>query len=159
MNETSSQGGDGFWPWKRKPKTKQPKGKISDELAELGYYARSLTPRNGWPDQRTSPLTFPSLFLLRPPLQHSHHHPHPYKHLRSLSLFPLPHLPTLTDRTGIPTPQKSLSPRHAHPVEQFLSRSVLEKWNAGCAVEFRIGRGMMLGCMLMRRCLWDDGVG
>jgi phosphatidylinositol phospholipase C delta len=41
------QGGDGFRPWKREPKTKQPKMKISDELAELGYYTRSLKPRKG----------------------------------------------------------------------------------------------------------------
>jgi phosphatidylinositol phospholipase C delta len=68
--------GSGLWPpWKRKPKTKQPKVKISDELAELGYYARSMKPRKGWLDQRKSLLTFPSLFFLRPALQHSHHHP------------------------------------------------------------------------------------
>ncbi|KIJ91546.1 hypothetical protein K443DRAFT_685938 [Laccaria amethystina LaAM-08-1] len=55
------QGGDGFRPWKREPKTKQPKVKISDELAELGYYARSLKLRKGWPDQ---PLTSPPHILI-----------------------------------------------------------------------------------------------
>ena len=131
-----SQGEDGLWPWKRKPKTKQPKVKISDELAELGYYARSMKPRKGWLDQRTSPLTYPSLFLLKafPSSTHTTT-PHPDKHLRNLSLLPHPHLPPPTDHTRIPTPQKSLSPRHAHPVEQFRTRGVLEEWNASCVVE------------------------
>ena len=48
-----------------KAKTKQLKVKISDELAELGYYARSMKPRKGWLDQRTSLLTFPSIFYLK----------------------------------------------------------------------------------------------
>jgi phosphatidylinositol phospholipase C delta len=88
------QGKDGFWPWKRKPKTKQPKAKISDELAELRYYVRSMKPRKGWPDQCTSLLTFPSLFLLKAFPSSTHIiTPHPNKHLRNLSL-PLPHLPT-----------------------------------------------------------------
>lgn len=53
--------GTGLWPWKRKPKTKQPKVKISDELAELGYYARSMKPRKGWLDQ---PLPSPPHILI-----------------------------------------------------------------------------------------------
>ena len=130
------QGEDGLWPWKRKPKTKQPKVKISDELAELGYYARSMKPRKGWLEQRTSLLTYPSLFLLKafPSSTHTAA-PHPDKHLRNLSLLSPPHLPTPADHTRIPTPQKSLSTRHAHPVEQFRSRGVLEEWNTGCVVE------------------------
>ena len=71
------QGEDGLWPWKRKPKTKQPKVKISDELAELGYYARSMKPRKGWLDQRTSLLTYPSLFLLILPSSTHTATPHP----------------------------------------------------------------------------------
>ncbi|KAH6901466.1 phospholipase C [Coprinopsis sp. MPI-PUGE-AT-0042] len=54
MDEDSS--GKGLWPWRRKPKPEdqgdeeQTKGcdKISDDLAELGYYARSLKPGKGW---------------------------------------------------------------------------------------------------------------
>ena len=42
-------------PWKRKPKTKHSRVKISDELAKLGYYARSMKPRKRWLVQRTSP--------------------------------------------------------------------------------------------------------
>ena len=42
----------GLWPRRRKDKT-QP-ARISDELAELGYYARSMKPRKGWLHQRMS---------------------------------------------------------------------------------------------------------
>ncbi|KAF6747522.1 phospholipase C [Ephemerocybe angulata] len=56
-------GGQGLWPFKRK-KTQDgsggdegqekppPKQKISEELAELGYYARSMKPAQGWLTQR-----------------------------------------------------------------------------------------------------------
>jgi phosphatidylinositol phospholipase C, delta len=59
-DETQSMDGDGtrkgLWPWRGKPKPEdqgdeeQTKGcdKISDDLAELGYYARSLKPGKGW---------------------------------------------------------------------------------------------------------------
>lgn len=102
------QGQDGLWPWKRKPKTKQPKVKISDELAELGYYARSMKPRKGWLDQRTSLLTFPLPLPLPPkaffPSSTHIATPHPNKHLRNLPLLPRSHLPTPTHHTRIPTP-------------------------------------------------------
>jgi phosphatidylinositol phospholipase C delta len=48
--EVEEEGRKGLWPRRGKNKT-QP-ARISDELAELGYYVRSMKPRKGWLHQR-----------------------------------------------------------------------------------------------------------
>ena len=73
------QGKGGLWPFRKKTQDGPPVeqcDKISDELAELGYYARSMKPPSGWLAQGAS-LFLPFLAahssparLQRPPAHH-----------------------------------------------------------------------------------------
>jgi phosphatidylinositol phospholipase C delta len=48
MGKPDQEHSDKNWFWSLFGSAEHPEARISDELAEYGYYARSMKPREGW---------------------------------------------------------------------------------------------------------------
>jgi hypothetical protein len=108
-------------------RSKQKRPRISDSLAALGVYSRSMKPQNDWVNQGIYPPPTVDLFM-NLPARNKRTQEHPYQYFRKRSLPPTTTLGQSTHCTQPCPSPPYLSSWYTHRIQQSRSTSVLAQW-------------------------------